>query len=770
MIGKKFFTTIVACLLFSSPLTAQVNWEQIPGLPGADIIATAEFNSQMYAITEDNMYISSEGRSWGKINGTFPPDTFLDLTANDEAIWVSMNNQEKVYYSTDGETWTSTNEGLQGINFAFTLYGHKNYVYAYIAGGNLYRKNSVDADWELLSQLGNIGAIMRVHMADSLLFAYGNQTQQFGGSSFLVSSDSGRTFTAMGKTDELPFRDSFAFPSATLENFVELTDSVYAVTAFNLGTYSIHLKDSLWIKQLPQQTPVDGNPSPLPRILQQRRVGDNLIISTRIGLFKTDLNYENVSPIGSNPPDGNITYFDAFSNNSFLVNHKQAGLLYLENETAEYLGNPVVGFNEAGAELISDKTNILAATTSEIYISMDGGNSWLPRTQSISDALGFDFFGDQNGGHAFFAGNGILLNRFQLRDTNAEERIRYFATEDGGESWTKLIFNDDLPIDLNSGISLTKSGSNYIMTGIETTNGFQANIYVSTDLNFEESEKVYQTASAFFDDIHKYLVEGSLLVRLTINENRERHILVSTDAGATWELKDLNVDTGTDFFGATNLVELNGTLVAFNQFGRIPEKYRIFISDNTGTSWTEIAQGENLFGVYHNMFKINGTLYLVEEDGTVGTLDLETQTIEDLTPDQIDVFGGWPTDFVQTGDNIISYNEDGDTGFYRFNPGSSVSTEQERSPELPHSVVLNQNYPNPFNPSTQINFQLQTSNNVILKIYDMLGREVATLVDRPVAAGSHTIQFDASGLASGLYFYQIKTDNFVETRKMMLLK
>ena len=77
---------------------------------------------------------------------------------------------------------------------------------------------------------------------------------------------------------------------------------------------------------------------------------------------------------------------------------------------------------------------------------------------------------------------------------------------------------------------------------------------------------------------------------------------------------------------------------------------------------------------------------------------------------------------------------------------------------------------NPFNPSTQINFQLQTSNDVILKVYDMLGREVATLVDRPVAAGSHTIQFDASGLASGLYFYQIKTDNFVETRKMMLLK
>ena len=91
---------------------------------------------------------------------------------------------------------------------------------------------------------------------------------------------------------------------------------------------------------------------------------------------------------------------------------------------------------------------------------------------------------------------------------------------------------------------------------------------------------------------------------------------------------------------------------------------------------------------------------------------------------------------------------------------------------MPSSFKLAQNYPNPFNPSTVINYQLPVSGHVSLKVYDMLGREVATLVDEFQQAGNHNSQFSISNsqLSSGIYFYTIRAGNFVETKKMVLMK
>jgi hypothetical protein len=89
---------------------------------------------------------------------------------------------------------------------------------------------------------------------------------------------------------------------------------------------------------------------------------------------------------------------------------------------------------------------------------------------------------------------------------------------------------------------------------------------------------------------------------------------------------------------------------------------------------------------------------------------------------------------------------------------------------VPQSFELGQNYPNPFNPTTSISFSLPEPGNVSLKVYNVLGQEVETLVSGYRDAGIHTVDFDASRMASGVYFYRITTDNFSESRKMMLLK
>ena len=89
---------------------------------------------------------------------------------------------------------------------------------------------------------------------------------------------------------------------------------------------------------------------------------------------------------------------------------------------------------------------------------------------------------------------------------------------------------------------------------------------------------------------------------------------------------------------------------------------------------------------------------------------------------------------------------------------------------IPTSYALSQNYPNPFNPSTTINFALPSPNHVKLAIYDAAGRKVKEVVNRDYEAGDHSVKFDASNLASGIYFYRIEAGSFVESKKMVLLK
>jgi hypothetical protein len=119
----------------------------------------------------------------------------------------------------------------------------------------------------------------------------------------------------------------------------------------------------------------------------------------------------------------------------------------------------------------------------------------------------------------------------------------------------------------------------------------------------------------------------------------------------------------------------------------------------------------------------------------------------------------------------------GDSGtiLYTINGGVSFIDDETTQPT---EFILSQNFPNPFNPSTVISFQLPVVSNVTLKVYDILGNEIATLVDDFKPAGRYEVEFNAAALPSGVYFYQLKAVDpstgsgqaFMQTRKMILLK
>jgi hypothetical protein len=123
-------------------------------------------------------------------------------------------------------------------------------------------------------------------------------------------------------------------------------------------------------------------------------------------------------------------------------------------------------------------------------------------------------------------------------------------------------------------------------------------------------------------------------------------------------------------------------------------------------------------------------------------------------------------------DSLHGYMVGSKGSVYRFNP--TLVAAKEHPLQLPTAVALHQNYPNPFNPVTRITYDIPVSSNVTLRVYDILGREVKTLVNGSSPAGSYSLQFDGSDLASGVYFYQLETTaqnaRTIIHRRMALVK
>jgi hypothetical protein len=119
----------------------------------------------------------------------------------------------------------------------------------------------------------------------------------------------------------------------------------------------------------------------------------------------------------------------------------------------------------------------------------------------------------------------------------------------------------------------------------------------------------------------------------------------------------------------------------------------------------------------------------------------------------------------QLPDNVVSYRA------FRFSwPDASATTTIDSNNAVPTAFVLEQNYPNPFNPTTVIRYAVPQQTNVSLRVYDMLGREVAILADGDKPPGSYTVQFDASRFSSGVYFYRLLAGSEVISKRMILVK
>jgi len=185
----------------------------------------------------------------------------------------------------------------------------------------------------------------------------------------------------------------------------------------------------------------------------------------------------------------------------------------------------------------------------------------------------------------------------------------------------------------------------------------------------------------------------------------------STDNGLSWTQVASWGDTS-----AYVLTVVGTSLFAGTAYGKVRR------STNYGTSWSDVSTGLPAFDVY--ALRVYGDYLLAATTGA---------------------------------------------GVWRRPLSQLVSVDEDRG-GFPREYALQQNYPNPFNPTTTIGYQLPSRSRVTLKVFDILGREVATLTDAIEEPGYKEVRFDAVGLASGVYFYRLQAGDFVQTRKLLLLR
>ncbi len=160
-----------------------------------------------------------------------------------------------------------------------------------------------------------------------------------------------------------------------------------------------------------------------------------------------------------------------------------------------------------------------------------------------------------------------------------------------------------------------------------------------------------------------------------------------------------------------------------------------------------------------------------------GQIDVGEHTLFEMYTFEAELLNTFPAQFIldsllTSGGISLGYQDDATVSFAQLQLiiQSPTGVEDSHTSKIPKNYSLEQNYPNPFNPSTRIKYQVSSISHISLKVYDVLGNEIATLVNEEKPAGNYEVNFSAAKLSSGIYFYKLQAGSLVETKKMILLR
>jgi photosystem II stability/assembly factor-like uncharacterized protein len=470
-----------------------------------------------------------------------------------------------------------------------------------------------------------------------------------------------------------------------------------------------------------------------------------------------------------------------------------------------------------------DQQNIYASTLSGMFISSNGGNTWHPRSFPGYNSLKL-FFKDPLNGFAY--GTDLLLTTdgglswSRVSNTIKDDIVKVdfidklngwalsyskiYNTTNGGYNWSEqfsfegsnwkqlgLKFISPLKgwiATLYSAFSTSDGGQTW--DSMSVGNGFR---FFGGDVDY------YDSQLGVLCNIWKESVPGSNVYNIP-------GILITTDGGDSWQINTYTINAEYSGFKKIRFVAPD-SIWAINNKG-------IWLSNDTAKTWQPVYSTGYFLGSYSFDF-INPTDGCFSQVGHSFKFTTDAGQIwqdhslkkyifiNDYQMVGKDIFGNYRIFAVGNDGRLLKYTMNitdpdyypkshtgrdlnslslfmenrlphlwaGGDGFTILYSKTELVTDIEKNDDIIiKNFHLYQNYPNPFNPSTKISWQSPVSSHQTIKVFDVLGREVATLVDEYRDAGSYEVEFDAAGLASGIYFYTLKSDSFIKTLKMSVLK
>ena len=387
-------------------------------------------------------------------------------------------------------------------------------------------------------------------------------------------------------------------------------------------------------------------------------------------------------------------------------------------------------------------THILAGTDGGgIQFSSDYGASWSVR--GMTDTSVLCFASGENGTNIFAGtyGEGV------------------FRSDDYGVNWTA--HNDGLDTAGDKTVRALAVAPNGL-GGINVFAGTDGGFFLSTSYGetWVHKDLPYITAIALSD-----YGPGGMRIYAAAYANG---VYVSNDLGTNWRDISHNLSYRNINVLARGKIESADTTLFCANGGNY-----LFRSTSSGSSWTTIDYNNGLAngGVCALAMcadapdKIfagtsGGGVFLSTDNGTSWTAQNTGLTNTDIRSLII-------TDDGAGGRYLFAGTING--GIWRRALSEMVTSVRVADDNIPQGFILEQNYPNPFNPKTVIRYSVPHRTVVRIRIIDMLGREVRTIINGEKSAGQYEIEFDARTLPSGLYFYQLKADNFLQTKKLVLL-
>lgn len=700
----------------------------------------------------------------------------FQICSKDETILLSTGNSTAsgIFRSEDGGiNWDMANNGIETDNGLISpqkiVAGKTNNNFYCLILSDIYMTNNNGDDWVKISEWNLTGYVSDIETD------YSGNLVICTESGVLKSSNNGVSWIDMNFGESAPFE-------FVQEIEIDKLNNIYAVGSDpnrdRIYKFDIESESISW-----PATPI----LPSGKLIRQFKINsqgkivlfdysNNLFVSNNSGTSWTEIpsfsTYSYFIKTLIVDPSDNI--FVDLNNDKILKSDDDGN-----SWNTIYTGSVDDIFVESSGNIYANLFN--SGTSNGTIVSSDKGSNWevfnylsVPVSALSTGSSGkiFAASSQENKGLYFSQDKGNTWSDFNIQDIvysaqsvdcNGSGRIvfcdqyRVHYSKNLGNDWTTFALGTG---NSNNVVGAIITPDNIVFAGGHTI-GYTSSVWLARSENDGQSWEYLNSGG--YQSLKKIVFseKNNSVFAFTGNYGRpgmgggSNYIIRSTDKGNNWEeVFDIsNTIVTINFEWIVSLsCHPDGTIF-------VSSDKSLYRSTDNGDSWSKIDSLAEHAGFKNFVFNTYGYIYASNDNGIFCSTDLGITWANIDSDKQV-------TAMAIDSDNFL-YIGTSQQGIYRSN---LPLTDVKSANNIPINFILEQNYPNPFNPSTKISYSIPEYENVKIILYDMLGRKVRTLLNEYKPAGIYEIEFYADNLSSGVYIYTLQAGEFIQTRKMLLLK